>query len=106
MTAPRPAVLEAATAHQGAFSVHELEQRLTARGESPGIASIFRTVRLLCDLNMLRRIHRLDERRRYSLGKGHSHDVVCTNQRENPGSGACAEDVAPALCVQASRFWP
>lgn len=79
VTGPRLAVLKAATAHQGAFSVHELEQWLTERGESPGIASIFRTVRLLCDLDLLQRIHGLDECHRYSLGKGHSHHVVCTN---------------------------
>jgi Fur family ferric uptake transcriptional regulator len=79
VTGPRLAVLKAATAHSGAFSVQELEQWLTARGESPGIASIFRTVRLLCDLNLLQRIHGLDECHRYSLGKGHGHHLVCTN---------------------------
>jgi Fur family ferric uptake transcriptional regulator len=79
VTGPRLAVLKAATAHQGAFSVHELEQWLTARGESPGIASIFRTVRLLCDLNLIQRIHGLDECHRYSLGKAHGHHVVCTS---------------------------
>jgi Fur family ferric uptake transcriptional regulator len=78
VTGPRLAVLRAAVAHQGAFSVQELEQWLTERGESPGIASIFRTVRLLCDLNLLQRIHGLEECHRYSLGKGHGHHLVCT----------------------------
>lgn len=79
VTGPRLAVLKAATAQQGAFSVQELEQWLVGRGDSPGIASIFRTVRLLCDLNLLQRIHGLDECHRYSLGKGHGHHVVCTS---------------------------
>ncbi len=79
VTGPRLAVLKAATAHAGAFNVQELEQWLIARGESPGIASIFRTVRLLCDLNLLQRIHGLNECHRYSLGKGHDHHLVCTN---------------------------
>lgn len=78
VTGPRLAVLKAATALRGAFSVHELEQWLIARGESPGIASIFRTVRLLSDLNLLQRIHGLDDCHRYSLGKGHGHHLVCT----------------------------
>jgi Fur family ferric uptake transcriptional regulator len=78
VTGPRLAVLKAATAHAGAFSVQEIEQWLTARGESPGIASIFRTVRLLCDLNLLQRIHGLDDCHRYSLGAGHGHHLVCT----------------------------
>lgn len=79
VTGPRLAVLKAASALPGAFSVHELEQWLLARGESPGIASIFRTIRLLCDLDLLDRIHGLDECHRYSLGNGHGHHLVCTN---------------------------
>jgi Fur family transcriptional regulator, ferric uptake regulator len=78
VTGPRLAVIKAATAYQGAFSVQELEQWLTERNESPGIASIFRTVRLLCDLNLVQRIHGLDECHRYSLGSGHGHHLVCT----------------------------
>lgn len=79
VTGPRLAVLKAATAHGGAFSVQEIERWLNEREESPGIASIFRTIRLLCDLNLLQRIHGLDECHRYSLGKGHGHHLVCTN---------------------------
>lgn len=78
VTGPRLAVLRAINAHQGAFSVQELEQWLIDRGESPGIASIFRTVKLLCDLHLTQRIHGLDECHRYSLGAGHGHHLVCT----------------------------
>lgn len=78
VTGPRLAVLKAATAHGGAFSVQEIERWLNERDESPGIASIFRTVRLLCDLNLLQRIHGLEECHRYSLGSGHGHHLVCT----------------------------
>jgi Fur family ferric uptake transcriptional regulator len=79
VTGPRLAVLQAVTAQSGAFSVQELEQWLFARDESPGIASIFRTVRLLCDLQLLQRIHGLDECHRYSLATGHAHHLVCTS---------------------------
>ncbi|PDW04869.1 Fur family transcriptional regulator [Candidatus Viridilinea mediisalina] len=80
VTRPRLAVLQAATALPGAFSVQELEQWLIERGESPGIASIFRTVRLLCELHILERIHGLDECHRYSLGTGHhNHHIICTS---------------------------
>jgi Fur family ferric uptake transcriptional regulator len=78
VTGPRLAVLKAATAQAGTFSVQELEQWLIARDESPGIASIFRTVRLLCDLHLLQRIHGLDDCHRYSLGAAHGHHLVCT----------------------------
>lgn len=79
VTGPRLAVLKAATALEGAFSVQQLEQWLIERGESPGIASIFRTVRLLSDLDVLQRIHGLEECHRYTLGAGHGHHLVCTN---------------------------
>lgn len=78
VTGPRLAVLKAVIAQQSAFSVQDLEQWLTERGASPGIASIFRTVRLLCDLNLLQRIHGLDECHRYSLGGSHGHHLICT----------------------------
>lgn len=78
VTGPRLAVLKAATAQPGAFSVQELEQWLVERDESPGIASIFRTVRLLCDLHLLQRIHGLDECHRYSIGAAHGHHLICT----------------------------
>jgi Fur family ferric uptake transcriptional regulator len=78
VTQPRLAVLKAITSLPGAFSVQEVEQWLIERHESPGIASIFRTIRLLCDLGMLQRIHGLDECHRYCLGGGHSHHLVCT----------------------------
>lgn len=78
VTGPRLAVLKAATAQPGAFSVQELEQWLVERDDSPGIASIFRTVRLLCDLHLLQRIHGLDECHRYCIGAAHGHHLICT----------------------------
>jgi Fur family ferric uptake transcriptional regulator len=79
ITQPRIAVLQAALAHKGAFTVADLEQWLIQRGESPGIASIFRTVKLLTDLRIFDRLHGLDECHRYSFGSEHSHHLLCTN---------------------------
>jgi Fur family transcriptional regulator, ferric uptake regulator len=79
VTAPRLAVLRAVTALPGAFNVQQLEDWITQHGESPGIASIFRTVKLLCDLHLLQRIHGIEECHRYTLGAGHGHHVLCTN---------------------------
>ena len=78
VTGPRLAVLNAVTALPASFSVQEIEQWLLEHDASPGIASIFRTVRLCCDLNLLQRIHGLDECHRYSLGRAHGHHVICT----------------------------
>jgi Fur family transcriptional regulator, ferric uptake regulator len=78
VTQPRLAVLRAAVALSGAFSVTEIEQWLLQRDESPGIASIFRTVKLLCDLGLFQRIHGLEECHRYSISDGHRHHIICT----------------------------
>jgi Fur family ferric uptake transcriptional regulator len=78
VTAPRLAVIQAVTAQTGSFSVQELEQWLVDHEESPGTASIFRAVKLLCDLQLLQRMHGIDECHRYSLGTGHGHHLLCT----------------------------
>ena len=108
VTGPRLAVLRAATAHAGAFSVQEIEQWLVDRGESPGIASIFRTVRLLCDLHLLQRIHGLDDCHRYSLGAGHGHHLVCTRcgameRFENCGVQALVQQLEQRTGFQVSN---
>ena len=104
VTGPCLAVLRAAAAHQGTFSVHELEQWLTVCGESPGIATIFRTVRLLCDLNLLQRIHGLDECHRYSLGKSHGHHLVCTNCRAMDRFDNCGVQILVQQLEQRTGF--
>jgi Fur family ferric uptake transcriptional regulator len=80
VTGPRLAVLRAIAAWaKQTFSVHDLEQWLQTRGESPGVASIFRTVRLLCTLHLVERIHGLDDCHRYCLtGERHGHHLICT----------------------------
>jgi Fur family transcriptional regulator, ferric uptake regulator len=78
LTRPRLAVLQAVSALGDSFTVNEIEQWLTHQGASPGIASIFRTVKLLTELDVLQRIHGLDDCHRYSLSQGHRHHVICT----------------------------
>jgi Fur family ferric uptake transcriptional regulator len=79
VTRPRLAVIEAAVNAPGAFSVADLEHWLDQRAESPGIASIFRTVRLLTDLGLFQRIHGAEECHRYIVSQGHRHYIVCNN---------------------------
>ncbi|NJO81834.1 MAG: hypothetical protein HC828_03015 [Blastochloris sp.] len=51
----------------------------TGTGESPGVASIFRTVRLLCTLNLVERIHGIEDCHRYCLtNERHGHHLMCT----------------------------
>jgi len=78
VTEPRLSVLEAATAHGGAFTAADLERWLAENERSPGEASIFRTLKLFTDIGLMQRIHGVDECHRYTLTSGHAHRVVCT----------------------------
>lgn len=77
VTQPRIAVLHAISLLNDSFTVHDIEQWLIQQKRSPGIASIFRTVKLLTDSNLLQRIHGFDDCHRYSLSQGHQHHVIC-----------------------------
>lgn len=77
LTQPRLAVLRAVSSLGDSFTVNDIEQWLLTERGSPGIASIFRTVKLLTDLDVLQRIHGVDDCHRYSLGQGHQHHVIC-----------------------------
>ncbi|HMO57570.1 MAG TPA: Fur family transcriptional regulator [Roseiflexaceae bacterium] len=79
VTQPRLSVLTAASAHNGSFTAPDIEQWLESRDQSPGPASIFRTLKLLTEIGMLQRIHGVDECHRYSLSSGHAHRVVCVS---------------------------
>jgi Fe2+ or Zn2+ uptake regulation protein len=78
VTNPRLSVLDAAVAHQGSFTAADIERWLAIRDQSPGAASIFRTLKLLAELGLMQRIHGVEECHRYTLSSGHAHRVVCT----------------------------
>ncbi len=79
VTSPRLAVLQAALSHDGSFTAAEVERWLGTRAESPGEASIFRTLKLLTDIGVAERIHGVDDCHRYTLRSGHMHRIVCTS---------------------------
>ena len=77
VTHPRLSVLNAAVAHSGSFTAADIEHWLGERKQSPGAASIFRTLKLLTELGLMQRIHGVEECHRYTLSQGHAHRVVC-----------------------------
>jgi Fur family ferric uptake transcriptional regulator len=79
LTRPRLAVIKAIAGQAESFTVQELERRIAGMDESPGVASIFRTIRLLGDLDLVQRVHGPDDCHRYSMGAGHGHYVSCTS---------------------------
>ncbi len=75
ITAPRRAVLAAAAAAGDQFSGDEIAQRLPGIGR----ATVFRTLKLLVELNIFCRVLRDDGDLRYRWSRhGHHHHLVCS----------------------------
>ncbi|MBE7519524.1 MAG: transcriptional repressor [Thermoflexaceae bacterium] len=75
LTGPRRAVLEAVAAAATPFTAEELAQSLPGVGR----ATVFRTIRLLQDLDILCRVPLEDGSIRYQLSRGdHHHHLVCS----------------------------
>ena len=78
VTDPRLAVIEEIVEFNREFEITELAQRLEARADfKPGIASVFRAVKLFTELGLLQRVHSADGCHRYGLVRGHNHQVIC-----------------------------
>ncbi len=83
VTGPRLEIIEAITTFDNTFSIEELHDKLIGRAKArgktaPGIASVFRAVKLLTEeLSLLQRVHSGDGCHRYGLQRGHQHQVVC-----------------------------
>lgn len=73
-TAPRRAVLEAIQSREGAFTIEDLLGELP----SVGRATVFRTIKLLQELELVCRVPLEDGSIRYQLSEGgHHHHLVC-----------------------------
>ncbi len=83
VTDPRLEIIEAITTFDNGFNLNELQERLIERSQNkatqpPGIASVFRTVKLMTEeLSLLQRVHSGDGCHRYALQRGHQHQLVC-----------------------------
>jgi len=102
ITVPRRAVMEVLQRAEAPLS----PQEILARGEDVhpglGLTTVYRTVTLLSDLDLVRRVHRSDGCHGYvAASPGHRHHVVCRRcgrAAEFPGS----EDLS-ALILQVER---
>ena len=78
VTDPRLAVIEEIVGFDHEFEITELAQRLEGRPDfKPGIASVFRSVKLFTELGLLQKVHSADGCHRYGLVRGHNHQVIC-----------------------------
>ena len=97
ITAPRRAVMQVLQRAKAPLSPREILERGGAIHPRLGLTTVYRTVALLIDMELVKRVHRSDGCRGYvAASPGHRHHVVC--QRcgrtvEFPGS----EDLATLI---------
>ncbi|MFQ6020055.1 MAG: Fur family transcriptional regulator [Dehalococcoidia bacterium] len=76
VTPPRMAVLAAVLRHSGHFTVDDILRRVPGVGR----ATVFRTMKLLCDLGIVCRVLLEDGSLHYRFSRrGHHHHLVCVS---------------------------
>ena len=78
ITGPRRAVLDALATSQEPRTVAQLHRSLG--GERVNLVSVYRTVKLLCDVGLLRATDAAQGQRRYELAEpfmAHHHHLIC-----------------------------
>jgi Fur family ferric uptake transcriptional regulator len=78
ITAPRRAVLDALATGQEPRTIHQLYRALG--GERVNLVSVYRTVKLLCDVGLVRATDATRGQRRYELAEpftAHHHHLIC-----------------------------
>ncbi len=108
LTASRRAVAEAVATSEGHVSVDDIRQRVP----SVGRATVFRTMKLLVDLDLVCRVLLEDGSLRYRLSRSptHHHHLVCTacgSVEDFPecGLGTLAKDLARRTRYQIQGHW-
>ncbi len=79
VTDPRIEVVKEIHARDGLFTGEQLYDDLRGRGSGIGRATVFRTIDVLVELEILDRVHQPDGAHGYVLrGPGHRHHMVCS----------------------------
>jgi Fur family transcriptional regulator, ferric uptake regulator len=80
ITRPRREVVREIKSHSGVFSGDGLYEQLQRRGSGVGRATVFRTIDVLVELQILERVHQPDGSHGYVLrSPGHRHHLVCSD---------------------------
>jgi len=78
VTTPRQVIVELLAPRTDHFSAQEVWEEVRARGVVVGRATVFRTLDLLAELNVLNRIHAGDGCHRYTVCEtSHHHHFMC-----------------------------
>jgi Fur family ferric uptake transcriptional regulator len=106
-TPSRAAVITAVLAHGGHFSVDDILRKV----RDVGRATVFRSMRLLTDLDVLCRVLLEDGSLRYRLSRrGHHHHLVCVSCGNVRDLDECAvddlvQDLAATTQYQIDGHW-
>lgn len=80
LTQPRRTVMSILETATVPLSPQTIHQRALEIQEDIGLVTVYRTLELLTDLNMVRRVHGPVECHGYVLASpGHHHHLICTN---------------------------
>jgi len=78
ITVPRRAVMQVLTEADAPLSPQEVLKQAQAVHQSLGLVTVYRTLTLLSELNLVRRAHRDDGCHGYLLASpGHRHALIC-----------------------------
>ena len=102
ITAPRRAVLEALATSQAPRTVAQLHRALA--GERVNLVSVYRTVKLLCDVGLVRATDAAQGQRRYELAEpftAHHHHLICRRCGQIEDLDGCLVD--PDVLVRLGR---
>ena len=80
ITAPRRAVVQVLMQAEASLSPQEVLEQAQVLHQNLGLVTVYRTLNLLSELNLVRRVHREDGCHGYLLASpGHRHVLVCQN---------------------------
>lgn len=80
LTRPRRAVMEILKCAKVPLSPQSIHQRSLETDEEIGLVTVYRTLDLLAELGLVRRVHGHDECHGYVLASpGHHHHLICRN---------------------------
>ena len=78
VTTPRRVVMEIIAASPAALSPKEIFERTLEENQEVGIASVYRTVEMLEDLDLVQQVHQPDGCHGvWPVFKGHNHYLIC-----------------------------
>jgi Fur family ferric uptake transcriptional regulator len=78
LTAPRRAVLDVIAGMRESLSPAEIYERARRRHSRLGLVTVYRTLDILVEAGVVRRLHRDDGCHRYALAQAaHGHHLIC-----------------------------